>query len=448
MLLASRGTMFLQRIKHSDSMKFRGIRSAGWTVVGYGSSQLIRLASNLILTRLLAPEMFGLMALAQVFITGTMMFSDIGIKTSIIRHKSTADSDFLNTAWTIQIIRGVLIFLICLLLAYPISLAYNEPDIFPVLATLGLSALIQGFQTTAYATAEKNLTIGKQTIIQISTQIFAVSIMICWSYYHPSIWALVFGSVLATLVNVTLNHIFLKSAHTHAIRIETTHLKEIIRFGKWIFVSSLIGFFANQMDKLFLGKVLTMSELGVYVIAFTLAQLSESISSNISNKVMMPIYSKVQDESIEKVRSHTFKMRLILGSSCLPITLIFVVFGKEIINFLYDERYINAGWMLEALALGVAIRVATKVGPFLLSRGDSRTFTTLVALKTVIVFSCMLGGWHLFGVPGVIYGTVVAGIVNYFFEVAVYRRHNLWLWKLDLSFFTVIALVFGLSRMI
>ena len=448
MLSASRGAMFLRSIKHSDSMKFRGIRSAGWTVIGYGSSQLIRLASNLILTRLLAPEMFGLMALAQVFITGMMMFSDIGIKTSIIKHKSTVDPDFLNTAWTIQIIRGVLIFLICLLLAYPISLAYNEPTIFPVLATLGISALIQGFQTTAFATAEKNLAIGKQTIIQISTQILSASAMIFWSYLNPSIWALVFGSVLASIVSVALNHIFLKNSHIHKFHIEKTHLKEIIRFGKWIFVSSLIGFFANQMDKLFLGKVLTMSELGVYVIAFTLAQLSESISTNISNKVMMPVYAKVQDASIETIRSHAFKMRLNLGSFCLAITLFFVVLGEETVNLLYDERYKDAGWMLEALALGVAIRVATKVGPFLLSRGDSRTFTTMVALKTAIVFLCMLVGWKIFGVPGVIYSTVAASVANYFLEAVVYRRHNLWLWKLDLSFFTVIALVFGFSRML
>ncbi|MBN8429744.1 oligosaccharide flippase family protein [Microbulbifer salipaludis] len=448
MLIANRGSALLQSLRHSNSTKFRGIRSAGWTLIGYGSGQLIRLLSNLILTRLLAPDMFGLMALAQVFITGMVMFSDIGIKTSIVRQKSTGNDDFLNTAWTVQIIRGAFIFLICLLLAYPISLVYEEPTLFPVLAALGISALIQGFQTTAFATAEKNLSIGKQTVIQIATQIFATLVMVVWSYFYPTIWALVAGSILSTLLSVILNHIYLDAEHRHTFRVSGPHLTEIIRFGKWIFISSVIGFFANQMDKLFLGKVLTMTELGVYVIAFTLAQLPESISNSISSKVMMPIYSKVQDADIKTIRSHAFKMRLNLGSFCLFITLFFVIFGQEIITFLYDDRYVNAGWMLEALALGVAIRVATKVGPFLLSRGDSKTFTGIVAVKTGVVFTSMLIGWVYFGVPGVIYATVAASIANYCLEIRIYRRHNLWLWKLDASFFAVIALSFGLSRLI
>ncbi|HBB84471.1 MAG TPA: polysaccharide biosynthesis protein, partial [Sulfitobacter sp.] len=84
----------------------RALRSTSWIVLSYGGAQAIRLASNLILTRLLFPEAFGLMALIQVVIVGLTLFSDVGIGPSIAQSKRGDDRDFLNTAWTIQAIRG------------------------------------------------------------------------------------------------------------------------------------------------------------------------------------------------------------------------------------------------------------------------------------------------------------------------------------------------------
>ena len=91
----------------SQSIKAKSVRSSGLTFLSIGGSNGLRLVSNLILTRLLFPEAFGLMALVQVFIAGLNMFSDAGIRTAIIRHTRGDDPDFLNTAWTIQIIRGM-----------------------------------------------------------------------------------------------------------------------------------------------------------------------------------------------------------------------------------------------------------------------------------------------------------------------------------------------------
>src|SRR5690554_1654660 len=94
---------------------------------GYGTAQLLRLASNVILAKLLFPEAFGLMVLVAIFMQGIAMFSDIGILPSIIQNKRGDDPAFLNTAWTIQVIRGVLIWIVACIGAYPYALIYNEP---------------------------------------------------------------------------------------------------------------------------------------------------------------------------------------------------------------------------------------------------------------------------------------------------------------------------------
>ena len=89
----------------------RAERGALWVVVGYGGAQLIRLLGNLILTRLLFEEAFGVMALMSTVLQGLELFSDIGIGPSLIQNERQDDS-FVNTAWTMQAARGVAIWLV------------------------------------------------------------------------------------------------------------------------------------------------------------------------------------------------------------------------------------------------------------------------------------------------------------------------------------------------
>src|SRR5713101_1716008 len=105
----------------------RVLRAGGWTVLGYGTSQLLLLAGNLILTRLLFPEAFGLMAIVLAVMVGVALLSDVGIEQSIIHNKRGNEPAFVNTAWSIKVIRGVLMWLALWLLADPLASLYGEP---------------------------------------------------------------------------------------------------------------------------------------------------------------------------------------------------------------------------------------------------------------------------------------------------------------------------------
>src|SRR5580658_4675768 len=85
------------------------VRVAAWTAVGFGGAQVLRFAFNLILTRLLYPELFGLMALAFSVITGLNLFSDFGTAAIVVSHPRGADREFLNTVWSLQILRGLVL---------------------------------------------------------------------------------------------------------------------------------------------------------------------------------------------------------------------------------------------------------------------------------------------------------------------------------------------------
>ena len=129
----------------------------------------------------------------------------------------------------------------------------------------------------------------------------------------------------------------------------------------------------------------------------------------------------------------------------LPPLILLILFGTQVIDFLYDERYEKAGWMIQIISVGYVISVATNIGPFYLAQGNSRLMTILMAVKSAIFMVCMLIGAEYFGVVGVLVGGAVSHLVFYFVETSVYRYYKLWIWELDFIFLSIILCVISYS---
>jgi len=428
----------LSNVFHGAGLKAKALRGSAWTVIGYGASQVIRLLSNLVLTRILFPEAFGLMAIVQVFMQGLAMFSDMGIGPSIIQNKRGDDLTFLNTAWTLQVIRGFILFVFTCSIAIPVAYLYDERSLISLLPVAGLAAIISGFNPTKLATANRNLFLGRLTIIEITSQLTSVGVLIFLAWLMQSVWALVIGGLVAQLTKLVLVQQCMPGP-TNRFTWDTDSVKSLVHFGKWIFLSSIVGFFVQQGDKLVLATFMTTAELGVYSIAFFLSSAPWALNLKLNQSIFFPIYSKLSGLSSEQLRPNIMKARLAVCGLLLPPLLILMLYGNNIIMFLYDERYWEAGWMIQILSVGYAISVGTNIGPFYLAQGNSKLFLIIVLIKAFLMASCMIIGGYLYGTTGVILGIVVSNFVFYVFSSAIYSHFNLWLWRLDVF---VIAIIF------
>lgn len=183
------------RIPQGGSLMQRAIRSTAFTMAGFASSQVLRLGSNLILTRLLFPEAFGLMAMVSVFLMGLNMFSDVGVGPAIMQSKRGDDRDFLNTAWTIQIMRGVLLYIVACALAWPIAQYFGEPDLTLFLPVAAITLVVQGLYPTRLETANRHLQAGRVTVIELASQIVSIATALCLAWLLQSVWALVLSGI-------------------------------------------------------------------------------------------------------------------------------------------------------------------------------------------------------------------------------------------------------------
>jgi O-antigen/teichoic acid export membrane protein len=236
------------------SIKQLALRGTFWTIASYGAAQIIRFGSNLVLTRLLVPEIFGLMTLVYVFTTGLHLFSDLGIHTSLIQNKRGDDPKFLDTAWTMQIIRGAVLWIGCLVISVPAAAFYDDPRLLWVLPIAGLSnTLISGFTSTGLASLVRNLEVKKMSAFELGGQIVGVGVMLIWAYFDRSVRALLAGALIGSTFQAVWSH-FLSPNPPNRLMLEKESVSEIFSFGKWIFLSTALTFFAMQSDDVGSGR--------------------------------------------------------------------------------------------------------------------------------------------------------------------------------------------------
>jgi len=403
-----------------SSLKKLAIRGTVWTIAGYGTSQVLRFGSNLVLTRLLFPEVFGLMSLVTVFILGLRLFSDIGIGPSIIQNKRGDDPAFLNTAWTLQIIRGFVLWLICIALAWPISKFYGEPQLLWLVPSVGASTVIDGFRSTKIHTLNRQIALGKVNLFELSIQVISLTVMIIWAWFSHTIWALVGGTLVASVVQMVWSHRLIPGS-SNRLAWDKDSLKDLFSFGRWILISTIMTFLARQADKLILGKLVSFQILGVYNIAFTLADIPRQVIIKLGSSVIFPVISKQADLPRETLRDKILEKRwLILMGSALLLT-IPISFGDLLIGVLYDQRYAQATWMMPILALGLwHTLLYSTMSPSLLaigkplyaSWGNLLTFLTIsIGLPFAYSVQGLLGALILLALSDLpLYGAVIYGL--------------------------------------
>ncbi len=412
------------------SLKKLALKGASWTFAGYGTSQILRLGSNLVLTRLLFPEVFGLSALVTVFLMGLQMFSDVGIGPSIVQNDRGDEPVFLNTAWTIQVLRGLAVWICACLGAIPFANFYGEPQLSSLIMVSGFSAVISGFNSTGLFTANKHLNMKGVTLIEIGSQLGAICVMIVWAIISPTVWVVVAGGLISSTLKMFASHLWL-SDFRNTFAWDDESLKELLRFGRWIFVSTIIGFTLNNADRLVMGKFLSLDKLGVFSVAAMMAKVVEKIYSKLSSQVLFPVYSKLKLLSNEEFRKRIKKIRLGVMGVLLPPLWVLVIFGPEIITFLYDPRYHEAGWMLQILSSGYIILIGSAIGPFYLAFGNSFLFMQLLAVKASLLLGAMVIGGYFYGTTGLIGGIAASHLLYYPIQVSIYRRYSLWMPKID-----------------
>ncbi len=424
------------------------IRGSAWTVGGYAAGQLIRLLGNLVLTRLLFPSVFGQMALVTVFMQGLQMFSDVGTGPAIVQSRRGDDRAFLDTAWTIQCIRGTLLWLASWAIAAPLAAFFGQPLLAWLIPAAGFAAVLGGLEATSIQTLHRHTRLGRLTVMEVTSQLVAVLVSVAGAwldrrYYGPNhegaAWVFVGANLLASLVRVAWSHLALPG-HRHHFRLERAALTELLGFGRWVFLSTLLTFMAGQADRLVFGKLIPLDLFGVYGIAAALAMLPTLAVLRVGASVAFPTYARLAARGELGPLLGRVRLPLLLGGGAIVSGLF--ACGPYLIHLLYDDRYVAAGWILRFLAIGAWFQIMEATsGAALLALGRVSWMAAGSAAKLACLVALIPLGFYLDGFRGALVGLVAADVVKYLVAATGMAAQRLAGRRLDAGITLLVALI-------
>lgn len=376
-------------------------------VLGRVAQAALALASSVVLSRMLSPGAFGLMGLVSVFLLGISLFSDMGTVPAIVRSPHGEEPDFLSTAWSLQIVRGLALASLCWFLAAPYARIYDEPELRRLLPLAGLTAIVHGVYSVNAALADRRLAQGRKVAMAVVSQAVSILGMVLWARVDPSANALIFGGMVAAVVATALSHMILPGPRLR-VRIDRESMVELLHFGRWIFLSTAMTFVGMQGDRLFLGYTLSIDALGLYFVASRVPEVFNDLHGSVATSVVFPAWVEVGRTDATELPAKLRRSRAMLdGLGGFGLAL--VVTGlPALFRLLYDTRYQSVAPLAQLLCLPCLILMLRSTATSaVLALGDARALSRANFVLLITRLPLCIAGYAVDGVSGIVIGSAV-----------------------------------------
>ncbi len=310
---------------------------------------IVRMGGNIALSHMLLPHEFGLSAIVYAVIFGIEMMTDGGAMVSLLRSKRT-DHDWLDTVWTFEICRGLLIALIAVAIAKPVAVIFNEDELMPMMIFIGLMPIFNALPSTSKYMDLRNLDLKRYSIFEIVVLVLSYCVTFPVAWYTGSAWGLLIGGIAYVAILAGLSFIIFPY-RPHRLRLEKEALRELMGFGLWLTLTSAIAFLIAQSDKFIIGKMLSVAALGVYSIAATWSSALTDLCIRFIMRIFVPVFSAMYREDGHSGRIRRLRINLLM-TGLVPVAAISGL-GQPLIHFLYPDTMNDAGPLLGVLVVGV-----------------------------------------------------------------------------------------------
>lgn len=421
-------------------------RGTVWTIGAYVLGTGLRIATNIVLAHLLAPEIFGTMLIVYTLRMGIELISDIGVGQNVIYNENAENPDFYNTAWTLQLLRSIVLWLIFIVAATPIAYFYKSPILASVVPITAFSIVLAGLTSIGKTLLQRRMKLATLNIFDVVTGLINSVATILFAYLSPTIWALVLGGVFGSVVS-TIGSYFLLQDVKQRLYISSQYAKQILSFGKWIFASSIVFFLSMYVDRLYLGSVVPVELLGVYGIARSISDLAGNLTMRLGNVVLFPFVASHAQTPRDQLHQQLSPLRakfLLLAAVGFAL---FVSTADFAIRILYDQRYQAASWILPVLILGSWFSFLAYINESIIlglgkpSYGAASNGTKLVFLA--IGLPVMVG---FFGILGGVIVVALADLVRYIPILIGQRREQFSFGGQDFLLTLAVLVLIGLAE--
>lgn len=307
--------------------------SSVWIVAGRWGSRGLGLVSTVILARLLAPEDFGLVAMATLIIGFAELLTHGGQHLAVVQ-KTDPDDDFINSAWTVTLLAGFFFGLIIVGLAPTMAQYFADPRVEMVMYVMSLRIFTLGFDNIGMVLFIKDFDFKKDFIINICEKVFPFSITLILALYYRNYWALVIGG-LAGRAGIILITYYL---HPYRPRLCFRKIPEVWSFSGWVLIESAGDYFTMMLDRFFIPSVGATSAMGYYHVGAELARMPVFELFMPLNRAFFPAYARLQHSPGEMMNNFV-NILSVAAVICIPVCVGFAIVADDAVRFIYGEKW-------------------------------------------------------------------------------------------------------------
>lgn len=411
----------LQKFFKGETLQTRVLKGGVVALSGFGAVQGIRLVSNLIMTRLLAPDAFGLIGVTFALQTWIAMMSDIGLNASIMRSKNGTDPEFLATARTMQFLRGLFIASILVVIGLllpravaagivPASSVFADERLPTFLFCVAGSVVIAGLSAMRVALHNRALNLAPVVRLEIGAQAIAVVSMVIAALNGLGVYSLAVGGVVAEAGKSVGSYFFLKGPPAR-FGFTRKHFDEIFGYGKWIVLASTFGNLIQRGDQLLFGWLFDVKEFSFYAIATIWIVAGRTLVEQIQRRIAFPALSELHRERPRDLTRVYGRMRLVYELGCGAMFLGVVLFADLAIGILYPDAYQDVAHYMRLLSVMLLLIPYRLLSSVLLTGGDSKRFTVVTILPGTALFVATPFIFHYWGADAAIAFAVLTPIL-------------------------------------
>lgn len=362
-----------------------------WDYSGRLMTMLVGLSITAVLSRILTPADYGVMGIVLAVGGIAAMFLDFGFSSAIVQRQSISDEQ-LSTIFYLNIGVGILLYLIVFALSFWIEQYYNTEGLAFILHISAISFIVMPLNIVPTALIQKKMLFKQQALRSILISIVVGVVSIGMAYSGWGIWSLVFQTLLTLILTTILNLYIAKWKPTTQFNLLS--ISSIFRYSSYLFGSSLLNNLYSKIDIFLIGKVFSLAILGQYSRALWFDSVIKNISTSSLISVLLPYFSKNQDNDIlllelwEKYFNLIcFSFFMFMGVGYLSAEYLFVLlFGPNWITAAeYFKIIILSGFVFPISGLALSILEA---------KGMGKAFFQVEILKKLIILPCFFIAYY------------------------------------------------------
>jgi len=401
------------------SLKKQTVSGIKWQVSSSFLQKAISMGATIFLARILGPNDFGLFALAFVAIDAFGLFKSIGFDAALVQRKDNFEKAA-NTAFIVVPILGSIIYLILALLAPLIGKFLNSYDVVGIIRALGIIFILSCLGKVPSAIMEKNMQFKLVSIIEIYTTIIYALSSIIFALLEFGVWSLVIGHILRVLSQNVLFMIF--SKWRPKIEFDKKIALEMFHYGKFIFLTSAFWFVRLNLDNILVGKLLGVVSLGIYAIAFNIANFGSSYFSDKVARVIFPAFTKVQNDKYD-LKLAFLKTTKYASMVAFPFCVVLFFFGGDIVKVVYGNKWLAVIPVLQVLSFaGLFNTLPIAFGPLFNATGHPKSSFFFSTIQIMLFVIGIIPAAKLYGAVGVGFVVSISSLIPILCYLPLVRR--------------------------